>query len=127
MGSSKSLPLLFSLLARIKNLEKGEQPELVAMASNSGTPLMFGSLNMFHKNLGFYTTHLLLLKSFLTKGENTMSINANLQQFGKSILKIPQQVINFVLGGFKKIFSPSDDKYPAVGVQPFEGDRAEEE
>lgn len=51
-----------------------------------------------------------------------MSIKAKLQQFGKSILEIPQQGISFVLGGVKKIFSPSEDKYPAVGVQPFEGD-----
>lgn len=55
-----------------------------------------------------------------------MSINPKLQQFVKSILEIPQQVINFVLGGVKKIFSPSEDKYPAVGVQPFEGDTAKE-
>jgi hypothetical protein len=55
-----------------------------------------------------------------------MSLNAKLQQFGKSILEITQQTINFVLGGFKKIFSPSNDEYPVVGVQPFEGNRAKE-
>lgn len=56
-----------------------------------------------------------------------MSINGKLQQFSKSILEIPQQIINFVLDGFKKIFDKSEDEYPAVGVQPFEGDPAEEE
>lgn len=55
-----------------------------------------------------------------------MSNNTKLQQLGKSILEIPQQVINFVLGGVRKIFSPDEDKYPAVGVQPFEGDPAKE-
>ena len=54
-----------------------------------------------------------------------MSINAKLQQVGKSIIEITQEVINFVLGGFQKIFSPSEDDYPAVGLQPFEGDSAE--
>lgn len=54
-----------------------------------------------------------------------MSINAKFQQFGKSILEIPQEVIDFLLGGFQKIFSPSEDNYPVVGVQPFEGDPAE--
>ncbi len=55
-----------------------------------------------------------------------MSFNAKLQQLGKSILEITQQVINFVLGGFKKIFSPSNDEYPQIGIQPFEGDRPKE-
>lgn len=55
-----------------------------------------------------------------------MSINPKLQQLGKSIIEIPQQVISFILGGVKKIFSPDEDKYPAVGVQPFEGDPAKE-
>lgn len=55
-----------------------------------------------------------------------MSINTKMQQFGKSILEITQQGFNFVLGGFKKIFSPTDDEYPSVGVQPFEGDVTKE-
>lgn len=55
-----------------------------------------------------------------------MSIITKLQQFGKAILAILGQVISFVLGGFQKIFSPVEDKYPVVGVQPFEGDSAEE-
>lgn len=55
-----------------------------------------------------------------------MSINSKLLQFGKSILDTIQQAIAFVLGGFRKIFSPSEDKYPAVGVQPFDGDPAQE-
>lgn len=55
-----------------------------------------------------------------------MLFNVKLQKSGKSIIEILQQVINFVLGGFTRIFSPSDDKYPVVGVQPFEGDPAKE-
>ena len=54
-----------------------------------------------------------------------MSINAKIQQFGKLILEITQEIINFVLGGFQKIFSPSEDDYPVVGLQPFEGETAE--
>jgi len=56
-----------------------------------------------------------------------MSVNAKPQKFCKAILAIPQQVISFILGGFQKIFSTNEDKYPAVGVQPFEGDPAQEE
>ncbi len=55
-----------------------------------------------------------------------MSIYTKLQQFCKSIIEIIQQVISFVLGGFQKIFAPSEDNYPAVGVQPFEGDPDED-
>ena len=54
-----------------------------------------------------------------------MSINSKLQQVGKLILEITEEVINFVLGGFQKIFSPNEDDYPAVGLQPFEGETAE--
>ena len=53
-----------------------------------------------------------------------MSINAKVQQFGKSIIEIIQQVSSFILAGFQNIFAPSKDKYPAVGVQPFEGNHA---
>lgn len=56
-----------------------------------------------------------------------MSINAKLQQLSKTTLEIPQKIMGFVLGGFQKIFTPSEDEYPAIGVQPFEGDPDKEE
>lgn len=31
-------------------------------------------------------------------------------------------VIQYLAEGFARIFSPTDDAYPAVGVQPFGGD-----
>jgi hypothetical protein len=65
-------------------------------------------------------------RKLLINGESNMSINTKMQQFGKSVLEITQQGVNFVLGGFKKIFSPTVDEYPSVGIQPFEGDAAKE-
>ncbi len=31
-------------------------------------------------------------------------------------------LIQFVFAAVNRIFSPTDDEYPATGVQPFEGD-----
>ncbi|MBD1861632.1 MULTISPECIES: hypothetical protein [Trichocoleus] len=31
-------------------------------------------------------------------------------------------LIQFIFGAVNRIFSPTDDEYPATGVQPFEGD-----
>lgn len=33
-----------------------------------------------------------------------------------------QRTFEFVWEGVLRLFSPSDDIYPAVGVQPFDGD-----
>ncbi|MDH6061983.1 hypothetical protein NWP17_16340 [Chrysosporum bergii ANA360D] len=46
-------------------------------------------------------------------------------QILQSMKNILQQVINYILGAFTRIFSPRDDDYPATGVQPFEGDPAD--
>lgn len=32
------------------------------------------------------------------------------------------ELIQFISGAVTRIFTPTDDEYPATGVQPFEGD-----
>lgn len=51
-----------------------------------------------------------------------MSIIPKLRQILQSLLEGLQRAINFVLGAFMRIFRANDDKYPATGVQPFEGE-----
>lgn len=36
------------------------------------------------------------------------------------------KAVNYLLGAAGRIFSPTDDQYPRVGVQPFEGDPNDE-
>lgn len=43
-----------------------------------------------------------------------------------SIMNGITQVITYILSAVKRIFSPRDDNYPATGVQPFEGDIADD-
>lgn len=38
------------------------------------------------------------------------------------ISKIVRATIQYLTEGFARIFSPIDDAYPSIGVQPFEGD-----
>lgn len=33
-----------------------------------------------------------------------------------------KDVIQYLTEGFIRIFSPTDDRYPVIGVQPFEGE-----
>ncbi|MGB8698572.1 MAG: hypothetical protein WCD18_04075 [Thermosynechococcaceae cyanobacterium] len=33
-----------------------------------------------------------------------------------------QGMVRFVLSGVVRLFSPTDDNYPATGVQPYEGE-----
>lgn len=54
-----------------------------------------------------------------------MSTNKRSQTIIRTIQTIPQRVISYISGAVTRIFSPSDDNYPATGVQPYEGDRAE--
>ncbi|WP_414620459.1 hypothetical protein [Calothrix sp. CCY 0018] len=54
-----------------------------------------------------------------------MSTASQAKQMIKSIVEIPQKLINFATNGITRIFSPSDDDYPKSGVQPYEGDTAE--
>lgn len=54
-----------------------------------------------------------------------MSSSSRLQEIRQSITTVSEQVINYILGAVRRIFSPSDDNYPTIGVQPFTGDPAE--
>lgn len=33
-----------------------------------------------------------------------------------------KNIVQYLTEGFARIFSPTDDEYPAIGVQPFEGE-----
>jgi hypothetical protein len=48
------------------------------------------------------------------------------RQFLQSIQDGIQGIINYISGGFTRIFGPRDDNYPNTGVQPFEGDPADD-
>ena len=39
-----------------------------------------------------------------------------------SIFKSMEKAIVYISGAVRRIFGPSDDMYPMVGVSPFEGD-----
>ena len=54
-----------------------------------------------------------------------MSINKTIQNTIRTIGTTLQQVVQYVFSAAIRIFSPSDDDYPASGVQPFEGDSAD--
>lgn len=45
----------------------------------------------------------------------------------KTILEMPQKVFRYITSAAARIFSPSDDDYPATGVQPFEGEPNKED
>ncbi len=47
-----------------------------------------------------------------------------LRKIAKSVGNIFQSTIQFISGGAKRIFTPTDDDYPKTGVQPYEGDPA---
>ena len=38
------------------------------------------------------------------------------------VSKTVTDAIQYVTEGFARIFSPTDDRYPAIGIQPFEGE-----
>ncbi|MCU0570175.1 MAG: hypothetical protein MUF49_26825 [Oculatellaceae cyanobacterium Prado106] len=48
------------------------------------------------------------------------------KQSAEAIASAPQKIMQFLLSPVIRIFSPSDDNYPATGVQPFDGDPAHE-
>jgi hypothetical protein len=54
-----------------------------------------------------------------------MSIKRSLQKVIHTIEIIPQRAIQYIASAATRIFSPTDDDYPATGVQPFEGDPAD--
>lgn len=36
--------------------------------------------------------------------------------------KTVKDIIQYITEGFARIFGPTDDEYPATGIQPFEGE-----
>jgi hypothetical protein len=55
-----------------------------------------------------------------------MSINKTVQKLVNRLKIIFHQVIDYIYGAAAKIFSPNQDNYPATGVQPYEGDSADQ-
>ncbi len=55
-----------------------------------------------------------------------MSDNKTLQDITHAITILPRRVIDYISSATTRIFSPNDDSYPATGVQPHEGDPADE-
>ena len=53
-----------------------------------------------------------------------MSIDRNLQNIIDTLKIAPQRAIHYISGAVTRIFGPTDDNYPATGVQPFEGEAA---
>lgn len=39
-----------------------------------------------------------------------------------NILKLTQNALQYISEGAARLFSPRDDQYPDIGVQPFEGE-----
>ena len=37
------------------------------------------------------------------------------------IARMIGEIARYIAEGFVRIFSPTDDEYPAIGIQPFEG------
>ena len=37
------------------------------------------------------------------------------------VARTVKNIIQYITEAFIRIFSPTDDQYPAIGVQPFEG------
>ena len=40
----------------------------------------------------------------------------------ESLLSLPLRIIRYVASPITRIFGPTDDEYPATGIQPFEGE-----
>lgn len=56
-----------------------------------------------------------------------MSITKTLQNIIYTVTKSFRQVINYISGAVSRIFSSTEDNYPETGLQPFEGDPADEQ
>lgn len=39
-----------------------------------------------------------------------------------NIIQTIKGIVQYLTEGFARIFSPTDDRYPVIGVQPFEGE-----
>jgi hypothetical protein len=55
-----------------------------------------------------------------------MSIFTKVRQAFQSLLEAIQRLIGYMSGAVTRIFSPTDDRYPETGVQPFEGDLSDQ-
>ncbi|HEY9639671.1 MAG TPA: hypothetical protein V6C57_04265 [Coleofasciculaceae cyanobacterium] len=60
------------------------------------------------------------------KKEGMMFTSTKMRQLLQSIKAASQQVFEYISDAALKIFSPTQDDYPATGVQPFKGDPADE-
>jgi len=54
-----------------------------------------------------------------------MSTASKARRMIKSVVEIPQKLITATTNGVSRIFSPSNDDYPKSGVQPYEGEPAD--
>lgn len=54
-----------------------------------------------------------------------MSIFKRSQRTIQHLFVVIQQVIQYIAKPITRIFSPTDDQYPATGVQPFTGEPAD--
>ncbi|HLP91058.1 MAG TPA: hypothetical protein VK184_21050 [Nostocaceae cyanobacterium] len=54
-----------------------------------------------------------------------MSTSPKRKNILESIATAPQRTINYIYGAASRLFSPRDDNYPEIGVQPFEGEPAD--
>jgi hypothetical protein len=54
-----------------------------------------------------------------------MSIRKPVQNLIGTMSRLPQRLISYLTAPMARIFAPSDDNYPEVGVQPFTGDPAD--
>lgn len=54
-----------------------------------------------------------------------MSTTSKAKRMIQSVVEIPQKFIKFTTNGVSRIFSPSNDDYPKSGVQPYEGESAD--
>lgn len=54
-----------------------------------------------------------------------MSTHKRLRRISLSIQIAFRRVMRYILGAANRIFSPTDDNYLAIGVQPYEGDPAD--
>jgi len=55
-----------------------------------------------------------------------MFSSTKIRAFLQKVFQIPVQFIRYLWEAVSRLFSPSDDRYPATGVQPFEGEPAED-
>lgn len=51
-----------------------------------------------------------------------MSSNNKLKSSFKNVLEVPRKLVRYIITSTTRLFSPSDDDYPATGVQPFAGE-----